>query len=226
MALVYQHYRKDKNCTFYIGVGNSRKRALSKSGRSSYWHRVVSKSDYEVSVLIDGLSNEDARKWEMYLIGLYGRSDLKAGNLVNLTDGGDGSVNLTEECRQRLRELNSGPNNFFYGKSFSGQLNPMYGKKRPDLAALNKSRIGIKNPEQAERMRARSGELGYMWGKSHSDSAKAKMAEARSKKVIDISTGFIYKNTLDVTKATGINNSTLKAKLIGRIKNNTPFRYL
>lgn len=36
--------------------------------------------------------------------------------------------------------------------SLGGKDNPMYGRKNPHLAALNKSRIGIKRPEHSKRM--------------------------------------------------------------------------
>ena len=225
MPCVYQHIRKDKNHTFYIGVASDKRRPRSKSNRNTYWKNITSKSDYDIVIMIDSLTKEDARSWERYLIGLYGRKDLRSGNLVNMTDGGDGSINMSPELKEKLRERNSGENNYFYGKKFCGPLNAMYGKKRPDLAERGKARKGTKNPRQAELMRAKIGELNNMWGKTHSNEARNKISEAQSKKVINTETGVIYKNTIEASEQTGINVNTLRAKLIGRLKNNTPLRY-
>lgn len=53
------------------------------------------------------LSWEEACRWESYYIAKYGRKDLGAGVLLNLTDGGDGLVNPSKETR-RLIGRNSG----------------------------------------------------------------------------------------------------------------------
>jgi group I intron endonuclease len=46
------------------------------------------------------------------------------------------------------------------------------------------------------------------------------------KKVVDIKTGKIYKSASECAKKTGHNYGTLKSKLSGHDKNNTPFQYL
>lgn len=93
MAYVYRHIRTDKNQPFYIGVGltdNGYQRAhqKSKTKRSEYWHNIA-KNGYEVEILLDGLTDEQAFQKEIEFIALYGRSDNGTGVLCNLTDGGD-----------------------------------------------------------------------------------------------------------------------------------------
>jgi hypothetical protein len=92
MAYVYRHVRLDKNIPFYIGVGISKNyaRAYSAFGRSGWWNKVVIKTPYEVDILVDELTENEARIKEIEFISLYGRRDKNAGTLVNLTDGGDG----------------------------------------------------------------------------------------------------------------------------------------
>jgi hypothetical protein len=103
MALVYRHIRLDKNEPFYIGVASSYKRAYSKNGRNSIWNRIVSKSDYEIEVLVDNISREHALEKEIEFIKLYGRINTGTGTLCNLTDGGEGACKsiVSEETRRK-----------------------------------------------------------------------------------------------------------------------------
>jgi hypothetical protein len=90
MAIVYQHRRKDTNEIFYIGIGEEKKRAYV-YGRNPHWNRLVDKHGYEVEILHENLTLEEACKIETKLIKEIGRADLKLGPLTNLTDGGDTS---------------------------------------------------------------------------------------------------------------------------------------
>jgi hypothetical protein len=92
MAYVYRHIRLDKNEPFYIGIGkdDTYKRAYqsSKTKRSDFWHNIASKG-YEVEILMDNLTWEQACEKEKEFISIYGRKDLGQGTLVNLTNGGE-----------------------------------------------------------------------------------------------------------------------------------------
>lgn len=90
MAYLYRHIRTDRNEVFYIGIGLTLERAYTDIGRSVYWKRVVNKTSYEVEILFDDLTWQEACVKEMEFIHLYGRKTLKTGTLVNLTAGGDG----------------------------------------------------------------------------------------------------------------------------------------
>jgi hypothetical protein len=94
MAIVYRHVRLDTNKVFYVGIGKTEKRAYvkSKQHRNTHWCNITNKSDYRVDILFDDLDWEEACNKEIELISLYGRSDLGLGTLVNLTDGGEGTV--------------------------------------------------------------------------------------------------------------------------------------
>lgn len=102
MAIVYQHKRLDNNAVFYIGIGVSIRRAYRKDGRSNYWQSIVRKAGYCVDILLDDVSWEEASSWEKYLIEIHGRSDINAGHLCNMTDGGDGMVNPSESIRAKI----------------------------------------------------------------------------------------------------------------------------
>ena len=112
MAVVYLHKRNDTNEVFYVGIGKTEKRAFdkNKNRRSQYWKRIVEKVGYTVDILHSDVSWGEACEIEKLLIENYGRKDLGLGNLVNMTDGGDGMVGLifSEETRQKMSEWQKG----------------------------------------------------------------------------------------------------------------------
>lgn len=107
MAYVYRHIRLDKNEPFYIGISNINddyKRAHKKTCRNKHWTNIIKNTNYDVDILIDDLTIEQAKEKEKEFISLYGRVDLGTGCLVNLTDGGEGILNMNEnsELRNKL----------------------------------------------------------------------------------------------------------------------------
>lgn len=111
MAYVYRHIRHDKNQPFYIGIGsdNNYKRAYqkSKTKRSKHWHSIA-KNGYDVEIIIDGISWEQACEKEKEFIKLYGRSDINTGILCNHTSGGDGVSNLSKDVIETIRKKLTG----------------------------------------------------------------------------------------------------------------------
>jgi len=103
--VVYRHRRLDTNKIFYIGMGDL-KRAYSKdtAKRNKIWNDIVNKTIYQVEILADNLSWEDACELEVLLIEQYGRINLKTGTLANLTNGGDGSKGCSpsKETREKI----------------------------------------------------------------------------------------------------------------------------
>ena len=84
--------------------------------------------------------------------------------------------NHTEETKRLMSQSHSGEKNHMYG--IRGKDNPNYGRKRPDLIAINKSRAGrIVEETTKQKMREqRVGELNPMFGRKHSEGSKKKMA--------------------------------------------------
>jgi hypothetical protein len=122
MAVVYKHIRKDTNEVFYIGIGKSEKRAYCNRGRNYHWKQVVNKAGYDIEIVEDELSWDDACSREKELIQFYGRADLNEGTLVNMTDGGNSEPNFSIELRKKLSELKTGKTTGRFGI-----LNPQYG---------------------------------------------------------------------------------------------------
>lgn len=106
--------------------------------------------------LYENITEYSAKRLERYLIKLIGRRDLNEGTLVNLTDGGDGSVNYipSEESINKIIET--------IGESRRGELNANYGKKWSDeqkkLSSIrqkenHKHLQGNMNPSKREDVR-------------------------------------------------------------------------
>lgn len=191
MAYVYKHIRLDNDEVFYIGISkdSNYKRAYSKSFRNRHWHYLTEKHGYRVEIIFDNLSIEDAIKKEVELIRLYGRKDLRLGSLVNMTDGGDGQINMSEETKQKLRDHTTGKiienhwSKTEEGKSrirlwTAGDNNP---SKKPGVAEkISRAKKGKKNPKIAEYAKTRIGDKNAFYGKTHSAEFKQMMRELKT----------------------------------------------
>jgi len=93
---VYLHKKKTDGAVFYVGKGFG-KRAWKKSTRSDWWKRIEAKYGRDVEIYKDDLSENDAFRLEAELIAFYGRE-----NLCNLTDGGEGGINPSDETRRKM----------------------------------------------------------------------------------------------------------------------------
>lgn len=115
---LYRHIRLDKNEVFYIGIGkkykenftthsSEYKRAYAKEkDRSQFWKNVVSKSEYKIEIVLESDDYSFIKEKEKEFISLYGRRNLGTGTLVNLTDGGEGTIGRipTEIAIQKTKE--------------------------------------------------------------------------------------------------------------------------
>ncbi len=107
MAVVYLHKKRIDDVIFYVGVGELASRAYSKSNRNRHWKNIAAKYEYYVEITHTGICIEEAKCIETYLVCFYGRKDLGLGELCNMTDGGDGCYNMSEEQREKLRKPKS-----------------------------------------------------------------------------------------------------------------------
>ena len=193
MAYVYKHIRKDNNEIFYIGISDDKtyNRAYCKKYRNRYWSFIVNKVGYEVEILYDNLTWEQACKKEIQLIKFYGRSDLKEGSLVNMTDGGEGLSHPSEETKAKIRNYN-----LIYGKKgedhwtknmteeqrsrmskkVKGNKNPAC---RPEIKEkIRQKAIGRKpKPETLEKYKQRIGDKNGFYNKHHSEETMKHLKE-------------------------------------------------
>lgn len=94
---VYLHRKKTTGEVFYVGKGSG-VRAWSEHGRNNLWKRTVKKHDFYVEIVMQNLQEWYSYELEQDLISLYGRISDKTGNLVNMTDGGEGGISGKENC--------------------------------------------------------------------------------------------------------------------------------
>lgn len=128
---LYHHIRLDTNTVFYVGIGKIYKkpggfnfisekskysRAFYTRNRSLFWKNIVSKTKYDVKIILESEDINFIKSKEIEHIQFYGRKDLSKGTLVNLTDGGDGIFNCAEETRLKMRNHKIGKSAWNKGK--------------------------------------------------------------------------------------------------------------
>ena len=142
MPILYRHIRTDKQEVFYIGIGENESRAYNKKNRTRVWKNTANKG-YETEILFEDVTWEQVIEKEKEFIALYGRKDLGLGTLVNLTDGGEGTIGYkhTDEAKEKNRLASTGKNNPWYKKERPDHSLKMQGDKNPCF-----DRVGDKNP--------------------------------------------------------------------------------
>jgi len=97
-------YLREDGTPYYIGKG--------KAGRiTNNLHRIsIPKEKERIIFLKKNLTDEEARKHEIYMIAILGRKDLGTGILRNMTDGGEGCAGrvLSEETKKKISQSHKG----------------------------------------------------------------------------------------------------------------------
>ena len=181
----------------YLGSGLAFKKALEKYGKENFCREIID----------IGYSPEELNELEeKYTKDLNCIEDRNYYNLV-LGGGTVTGLKFSETTIQRLRELNSGENNYFYGKRLFGEENGFYGKNHTEESrkrmsqshigktpwnkginaiysedALLKMSIAKKGKPLSESHRqaiakAQAGENHPMYGKHHSEETKRILRE-------------------------------------------------
>lgn len=116
-----QHYGEPDDT--YIGSGSLLKKAIDKYGKENFKKEILEIcNNYEET-------NNAEREWIKKL------NAVEDDNFYNIAEGGFNSnpcAGLSKEAevarRKKLSEACKGEKNYFYGKHFSGNQHPMYGK--------------------------------------------------------------------------------------------------
>lgn len=179
----YAYLREDKT-PYYIGKG--------KGNRIYSKQRTIKppKDKSRIIFLKQNLTEKESFKHEKYMIAVFGRKDLGTGILHNRTNGGEGTSGYvyTEETLKKMRELNKGENNPFYGKKHTQEtLKKMRERSisietRKKMSGKTPWNKGLKmNSETRKKIsESMSGKNNPMYGKKreHTPEARKKMGEA------------------------------------------------
>lgn len=215
MAIVYRHIRLDKNMPFYISIGKTIKRAYNKFNRNNIWNFIVSKTDYDIEILFDNLSWNEACEKEKEFIKLYGRIDNGIGILTNQTDGGDGNQNFSEETRNKISLANTGNQ---YGKGW-----------KPTDEQRKKMSDGLKGKPNKSSTKFKKGFIPWCKGTKGilkpNKGSFTKENPPKAKSVIDITTNKVYKTIREAAKDLKLNEKSLYPMLAGKYKNKSNLRY-
>lgn len=117
---VYRDPRPEKfDMPIYVGMGkDNRAWDHLKKSTNRHLNHLIKKLQREgfnpqPEIVAKGLTKEQAFEQEIKLIALYGRRDLGTGTLLNLTAGGEGSVELSPELlairNAKIKDAHSTP---------------------------------------------------------------------------------------------------------------------
>ena len=138
-------YLREDGTPYYIGKG--------KAGRiTNSLHRIaIPKNEERIIYLKKNLTDEEARKHEIYMIAILGRKDLGTGILYNKSNGGEGpsGMVITEEIKKKWSDERRGKKKPKQSENMKGEKNPMYGKKRTDDEKERiRQKVLLNNPQR------------------------------------------------------------------------------
>jgi len=108
---VYIHSNPETKEVFYVGIGKDNRAWNKWAGRNKFWDNYVNKYGFEVEIIAENLTREQAEDIEIKLIAHLGRRQIdEGGTLVNRSTGGDGSKGYThtEEYKQKMSQDRKG----------------------------------------------------------------------------------------------------------------------
>ena len=206
MSIVYRHRRLDTFKVFYIGIGKTEKRAYSKKSRNKWWKNIILKTEYSVEIIIEDISWKEAQEVEVLLISEYGRRDLGLGNLVNLTNGGEGTqgIIVSDKTKQNM------------SISATGRKHSEESKEKNRIASSN-----VSEETKLKRYLKNKGKKRTFEQAKRISDAKTDKITKNSIIILDILTGVFYISLAQVCRIYDIPRGQLLGKLKGRTINDT-----
>ena len=109
---VYTHLNPQTKEIFYVGIGKGNRAWNKGAGRNKFWENYVNKYGFEVEIIAENITRNQAGKIEIELITHLGRRQIEeGGTLVNRSiggDGGSGGYTHTEEWKRQHSERQLG----------------------------------------------------------------------------------------------------------------------
>lgn len=222
--ILYQHLKPNGEI-FYIGIGKCEKRAYNKFNRNKYWKNIVNKYGYNVEILYDNLTIKEAKQLEIYLIKYYGRKDLKTGNLVNMTSGGEGTYGRITSKESNIKRSNSMKGRIF-SKEHRLKLSLSNKGKTVSEETKLKMKKSRKNISEETRLKMSLFQRNRIYTEKDKKFLSDQTKRLFSKKIINILTGEIFDSILLTALSINMKRTTLNSQLLGVNKNKTNFKYL
>lgn len=179
---VYRHIRLDSNTPFYVGKG-CKGRAFHKFDRSPFWHSIVAKHGYEVEIILENLTEEEAFLKEIEFTKLYKSFGYCEANFT-LGGGGIAGYKWSPEQRGKLSKIRKGRKLSEETKKKMSTTN-MGRVLSPEIRAkISKSHSGKRLSREHKENIGKSvqGELNGFFGRKHDAEAKEKMSLAKKGK--------------------------------------------
>ena len=195
MFYTYAHYRADDKRIFYIGKGKA-KRYVNSKNRNPHWNHVVAKHGFTSEILARWDTEQEAFDHEKFLIGTFRSMGV---DLVNMTDGGEGSSGSKPTPGQIAKMLES----------------RKWYRHPPEIIArlVEIRKTKVFTPETRAKMSA------SLKGKKVSPEQRKKLSIARTgtsnpsrwKKVFCETNGVLYESITSAAKTLNIDKSSISA---------------
>ena len=177
---IYRDPRPEKsNAVVYVGMGKNNRAwdhlRHSTNKRLNALIKKLQRDNYDVNpvLMFENLTKEQAIEKEIELIRLYGRADLQAGTLFNLTAGGEGTAELNvESLAKRAANIKATFSTPEGRKKQSDRATKFWQSAKGELTKLEFSEL-CKTEEFKANLKQAWQEKG-----GHSDESKAKIGEA------------------------------------------------
>jgi len=108
---VYKHLNPKTLDIFYVGLGYGKRAYNQWAGRSKSWDDYVNEYGFEVKMVKENLTRDEAEVLEVELISKYGRKGIDEGGvLVNRSLGGGRNIGYihTDEFKQNMSKNRKG----------------------------------------------------------------------------------------------------------------------
>lgn len=193
---VYEHWRPDTGVIFYVGMGK-RARAWQLFKSRNRWHGAIVEKLFDLSLSVDvriiawDLSAAEACAKEIELIAAWREA---GAELVNMTRGGDGLCDPSEDVKSRISASNKARWAAMTPRQRADAIECY--KKRPSISAATKEKLRITST-----------------GRVHTADARARISAAR--KLAGIAP---HVRAAQIAAATGRKRAPFKQSTISKMR--------